>query len=240
MHFEDKNRPEGATWMPLILGRNALHFQSSCLPSWHHRQQKPTQQFFLELPLHVRFMEWSCSIWVLWDYNNSLQPAHDLQEIQNFMLHLGTGTRLTSEWEGQREWEPHDRKEHQGPGTGGDMERQTVQGPGGTPHNLRPCSHCHGFTWAFAYIQIQVPLGEREREERKALKILVLAQMIELWTRLWKWDINTRICLFPKKSLSGTEFNRMNENWLSPLGRPETPEQSWAQLLKRKLPLCSQ
>lgn len=131
MHFEDKNRPEGATWMPLILGRNALHFQSSCLPSWHHRQQKPTQQFFLELPLHVRFMEWSCSIWVLWDHNNSLQRAHDLQEIQNFMLHLGTGTRLTSEWEGQREWEPHDRKEHQGPETWGDMERQTVQGPGG-------------------------------------------------------------------------------------------------------------
>lgn len=32
-----------------------------------------------------------------WDYNSSLQPAHDLQEIQNFMLNLGIGTRVEFE-----------------------------------------------------------------------------------------------------------------------------------------------
>lgn len=29
-----------------------------------------------------------------WDQNTSLQPAHDLWEIQNFMLHLRAGTRI--------------------------------------------------------------------------------------------------------------------------------------------------
>lgn len=32
-----------------------------------------------------------------WDSNSSLEPAHDLQEIQNLMLHLGSGTRLQFE-----------------------------------------------------------------------------------------------------------------------------------------------
>lgn len=52
-----------------------------------------------------------------WDFDSSLQPTHDLQKIQNFMLHLETGTRLEAEWEGQKKWGPHNRKEYQGPRT---------------------------------------------------------------------------------------------------------------------------
>ena len=42
------------------LGGNQFYFKTSCLQCWHCRHQKPYQQLFLELPLHVKCMGWSC------------------------------------------------------------------------------------------------------------------------------------------------------------------------------------